>query len=164
MHGASLATVSWEPTAQEIEEKLIEMAYAWGDIEESLDELVQAGDDDFMIPAALVTTPLKKAFRVEARYAENGFGDPCSIFAMLFDVADPEGRKAARKLEGERGGLLAQGVTKIARPWHSEDYLEILQVPRSSPVGGQIDHPLHWEPGLRRRAGLCLGAPERRTG
>lgn len=28
--------VAWEPTEQEIEEKLIELAYVWGDIEECL--------------------------------------------------------------------------------------------------------------------------------
>src|SRR4051794_35456724 len=33
----SLATaMGWEPTAKEVEEKLIQLAYAWGDIEERL--------------------------------------------------------------------------------------------------------------------------------
>jgi hypothetical protein len=29
--------VRWEPTEQEIEEKLIELAYVWGDIEEGVE-------------------------------------------------------------------------------------------------------------------------------
>jgi len=31
--------VAWEPTQQEIEEKLISLAYLWGDIEESTEDI-----------------------------------------------------------------------------------------------------------------------------
>ncbi len=129
------------------------MAYAWGDIEEGLDELRKSDDEDFSISAGITTSALKKAFRVEARCTENGFGDPCTVYAVLFDVADSEARQAARGLESERG-LLGQGIRRIARPWHSRDYLEIIQVPRSTPVQGQIcrrqgeDHPASVSPSL----------------
>jgi hypothetical protein len=42
---ATLLAVGWEPTDQEIEEKLIELAYTWGDIEEEI-EMAASGDDN----------------------------------------------------------------------------------------------------------------------
>jgi very-short-patch-repair endonuclease len=148
--------VNREPTTQEIEEKLIEMAYIWGDIEERLE---RDGDESAEGPLADVAQAgflLREAFRVEAVMTRNGFDDPCSSYLVLFDVADPKARKTvARLADGILDHhILSPYILEHARPWHSNDHLEIKLVPRSQPVEGQIcrrrgeQHPAKVNPSL----------------
>jgi very-short-patch-repair endonuclease len=127
---ATILDVNWSPSAQEIQEKLIEMAYTWGDIEK---ELAEEPGGEAAFNSAMIETP----FRIEAIYDENGLGDPCVFYVLLFDVADDGARENARLLE-QHGSLLDEVIKRHARPWHSTDYLSIKQVPRSTPVEGEI--------------------------
>jgi hypothetical protein len=89
--------MQWQPSPQEIEDKLIEMAYVWGDIEEELERAVEDIPFDNVTTTRARTAPrVARAFRVEAVYDENGFGDPCSIYELLFDVADHDARVRQR--------------------------------------------------------------------
>ena len=58
---------SWQPSDAVVQEKLIEMAYTWGDIEEHV-ELRAIDEDDEA--AARLSGRLAKAFRVEAVFDE----------------------------------------------------------------------------------------------
>lgn len=69
------------PTAQEISEKLIEIAYIWGDIEEKLELLPRASGDD---PGGDLGYSVGKAFRVEAKFGRNGWDDPCVFAPELY--------------------------------------------------------------------------------
>jgi very-short-patch-repair endonuclease len=122
--------VNWTPSEKEIEEKLIELAYTWGDIEKELEE--DPGGE-----AGFNSAMIESAFRVEAIYDENGFGDPCVFYVLLFDVADDQARENALDLE-RHGSLLYKVIERRARPWHSSDYLLIKRVSRSTPVEGEI--------------------------
>ena len=62
---ATLNVVSWEPTEQEIEEKLIQLAYAWGDIEEQIEKEALASDTK----ANFNSSMLHEAFRTRRRDA-----------------------------------------------------------------------------------------------
>jgi very-short-patch-repair endonuclease len=125
--------MNWEPTEQEVEEKLIELAYTWGDIEEEIESRSIAGDNE----ATFLSAMIENAFRVEAVYGENDFNDACSFYHVLFDVADRDARESSRDLE-QHGSGLWELVRERARPWHSRDFLVIRKVPRSTPVEGQI--------------------------
>jgi very-short-patch-repair endonuclease len=151
--------MAWEPSVEEIEEKLIELAYAWGDIEEDLEHWAASSahesDDYEALRRALLAEKVGKAFRVEAIYDENGFGDPCSLYVVLFDVTDALAREAARELDStDNLADLRSLVIDRARPWHSRDNLAIKLVPPSTPVSGQIcrrfleRHPARSEPDL----------------
>ncbi len=130
--------VHWEPTDQEVEEKLTEMAYIWGDIEEKIE--VEARDADNPISnEQFLSEAVGKAFRVEAVYDENDFSDPCSSYILLYDVADKGARSTVETLD--RLGLrasLSRHIVKMARPWHNHHHLHVKLVPRSTPVEGQI--------------------------
>jgi very-short-patch-repair endonuclease len=154
--------VGWEPSAQEIEDKLFELAYVWGDIEEQLAHWSLLNHDD--IESGLydqhaqieLLALVQDAFRVEAAFERNGFGDPCSTYALLFDVADSEARDTARKLDEPTFFRieLQNLIKELARPWHTRDNLMIKIVSRSTPVTGQIcrrlgeRHPPNVEPAL----------------
>jgi len=103
--------VTWYPTGEEIEEKLIELAYAWGDIEELLElQALAEGEGEFVPavarPAAVgkkreLSMAIGAAFRVEAQFGENDFADPCTFYVLLYDVTDPRGREAAAQVESD---------------------------------------------------------------
>ena len=61
--------MSWEPTEQEIEEKLIALAYLWGDIEESTEDIPFTPAHEARTKLA---EPIRKAFRVEVVFDYNG--------------------------------------------------------------------------------------------
>jgi very-short-patch-repair endonuclease len=129
---ATLVSVGWEPTEQEIEEKLIELAYVWGDIEEDVEAKASTGDNE----ANFLSAMLGRAFRVEATFGENGWADPCVFYELLFDVADADAREGARDIGSAR--LLDELIREKAQPWHTRDYIKIRTVPRSTPVEGQL--------------------------
>lgn len=151
----------WEPTTQEIDEKLVELAYIWGDIEEAfLAVSTQAADDIYFgRPTgnqeydANVGHALSHAFRVEAYFEHNGWGDPCVWYRLVFDVTDRAKRRAARWLQDNSDGLRAE-ITSRASMWHTRDFLEIASVPRSAPLMGHLcrrageEHPAGTEPTL----------------
>jgi very-short-patch-repair endonuclease len=124
--------VTWEPTEQQIEEKLIELAYTWGDIEEEIEKLALTGDNE----ANFISAHLDDAFRVEATFGENKWGDPCTYYVLLYDVATHKGREGAREIG--YGRMLHDLISEKAQPWHTRDNLIIKQVPPSTPVEGQI--------------------------
>ena len=149
--------VSWEPTEQEVQEKLIELAYTWGDIEEELEVLAARTDfepDDYQARFwdKSLPTEVSLAFRVEAQFGENGFGDPCTFFVLYYDVTDNEARATAKRVEGDP--TLRRVILNMAHPWHNRDFLLVKQVPRTAPVGGQIcrrrleEHPANPTPSL----------------
>ena len=109
---ATLVPVSWEPTEQEIEEKLIELAYTLGDIEEEI-EKAASGDDG---EANFLSAMLSEAVRVEAVFGENDWADPCTFYVLLFDVAAQEGRESARLLQ-ESGSKLSGLIRDLGHPW-----------------------------------------------
>jgi very-short-patch-repair endonuclease len=142
--------VRFEPTEQEIEEKLIELAYTWGDIEEEIElTTIQHDAPEFNFLSQMIG----RAFRVEAQFGENGFGDPCTFYVLLYDVTEDSARNAARELESHPFDL-ARMIQDRARPWHTSDNLLIKQVPPSTPVEGQIcrrlgeKHPARVTPSL----------------
>jgi very-short-patch-repair endonuclease len=126
--------VNWEPTEQEVADKLIELAYAWGDIEECLAlEAIHEGVDS---PEGDLEAAVDEAFRVEATFGRNDFDDPCSLFVLCFDVADVSARRASNVVEeSER---LRQLILDVAKPWHSSNYLIVRRTRPSSPVEGQL--------------------------
>jgi very-short-patch-repair endonuclease len=151
--------MGWEPTPEEIEDKLIAWSYIWGDIEEQLlgEVWVQHEPDDLVqIERAQTSELVGKAFRVEAVFDWNGWGDPCSEFHLLFDVTDAEARKAAHVFESRttQRQTLSQAISQLGHPWHSENNLVIRTVTQSTPVIGQIcrrigeQHPPSREPTL----------------
>jgi very-short-patch-repair endonuclease len=125
--------MSWEPTEQEVQEKLIALAYTWGDIEESLAGLAIGGDNE----SIFLSDMTDRAFRVEATFGRNDWEDPCSFYELLYDVADPQAREAAKDL-GKYGSGLWKIVADEASPWHTRDYLKIRVVPKTTPISGQI--------------------------
>lgn len=131
--------MSWTPTEEEIEEKLIELAYAWGDVEEKME--LASLKFDVMTPLAQA---VGRAFRVEVHYTHNDFGDPCTPYVLLYDVADAEAREAVRTLDRFHLAKIINGET---RTWHGDHSLIVRQVRRGAPVEGQIcrrlgqDHP-----------------------
>lgn len=132
--------MSWHPTGQEIQDKLIEMAYVWGDIEEELELIAMRTDPesnsiDELMDAGL-SAAVGLAFRVEARFGENDFGDPCSIYVLCYDVADKAARETAKAVETSE--TLSRLVVDKARPWHTRDFLLAKLVPTTAPVEGQI--------------------------
>jgi very-short-patch-repair endonuclease len=156
--------VNWEPTAEDIQNKLIEMAYRWGDIEAVLAErslpgagLADVESDDYPAMAKAMEFNeahhvVNAAFRVEAVYDENEFGDPCSVYVLLYDVTDEAARNAANQaLKNQR---LLELIRDMARPWHTRDFLYIKSVAGSVPVEGQIcrrfgeKHPKGVQPSL----------------
>ena len=149
--------MNWSPTEQEIEEKLIELAYAWGDLERRLvDGLLDFDPDPEAVRRSLLGLKITKAFRVEAIYVQNGFGDPCSTYVLLFDVTDTKAREAARPLSSSTSARqdLQDLINDFAHPWHQRDNLIVKVVPRSTPVAGQIcrrhpeEHPAKMAPDL----------------
>jgi very-short-patch-repair endonuclease len=141
--------VAWSPTEEEIQEKLIELAYTWGDIEEEI-ELTSTHDvPEFNFLAEMVG----RAFRVEAQFDENDFGDPCTFYVLLYDVTSEKARDGARELQSHPFDLVRL-INDRARPWHSSDNLIIKQVPPTTPVEGQIcrrlgeKHPARVTPSL----------------
>jgi very-short-patch-repair endonuclease len=141
--------VTWEPTQQEIEEKLIELAYLWGDIEESTEDIPFTTVDEARTRLA---EPIRKAFRVEVIFDHNGWNDPCTYYVLSYDVTDKEARRAADTVEGNP--TLRTLINRVARPWHSSDNLIVSRVPPGTPVRGQIcrraweAHPPQPEPSL----------------
>jgi very-short-patch-repair endonuclease len=126
--------VNWEPKAADIDEKLTELVYAWGDIEEEIEARALEGDNE----AGFLSSVLSHAFRVEAVFDHNGWMDPCTFYVLLYDVADREARDAARDLE-EHGGGLRRLILERARPWHTRDFLRIRTVAKSTPLeSGEI--------------------------
>ena len=128
----------------QIEEKLTEMAYTWGDIEEEIElEATQGVNDE---RAQRLSELIGKAFRVEAFFDHNQWDDPCTSYLLLFDVADREGRDAAHLLTssgalsggpaGDRGGA-TNLILERARPWHRRDHLVIKTVKRASRSWGR---------------------------
>jgi len=79
------------------------MAYAWGDVEERLElwePLAGAEKDDYQaIEDSWLAAQVAAAFRVEAQYDENGFGDPCVFFVLLYDVTVQKAREAAAAVD-----------------------------------------------------------------
>jgi very-short-patch-repair endonuclease len=131
---ANLVAVSWEPTEQQTEEKLIELAYTWGDIEEEIEVTAMQNDaPEYSFLAEMIG----RAFRVEAQFGKNGWGDPCTFYVLLYDVTEDRARDAARELQSHAFGLVTL-IQDRARPWHTRDNLIIKQVPPSMPVEGQI--------------------------
>jgi very-short-patch-repair endonuclease len=118
--------MNWDPAEEEIEEKLVEFAYLWGDVEEELAKTYPG-----------LAERARRAFRVEAFYGRNGWDDPCVWYRILFDVTDSRAREAARALENN-STILRDVITKIARPWHTHDYLFINAVVPTTPVVGQV--------------------------
>jgi len=141
--------VSWEPTEQEIEEKLIAQAYLWGDIEESTEDIPFTTKEEARNRLA---EPLRKAFRVEVIFDRNGWNDPCTYYVLLYDVRDAEARLAADTVDNN--GTLREMVNHIAHPWHGTDNLIVRRVLPSTAVSGQLcrraweTHPAHTEPSL----------------
>jgi very-short-patch-repair endonuclease len=151
--------MGWEPTDQEIEDKLIAWSYTWGDIEEQLENegrIWHESDDVPQMRRAQAVHLVGQAFRIEAVFNVNGWGDPCSEYHLLFDVTDPDARETARVLERQthERHAIQDAIRDLGHPWHSDDNLVIRTVPRSTPVQGQIcrrrgeQHPPSREPSL----------------
>lgn len=128
------------PSEQEIENKLIELAYIWGDIEEELETLAGRTDPESYDLDELMDSGLSAAvgwaFRVEARFGENEWGDPCTVYVLCYDVAESGARETAKVVENSE--TLRRLIVDKARPWHTRDFLLATLVPRSVPVQGQI--------------------------
>ena len=141
--------MSWEPTPQEIEEKLIALAYLWGDIEESTEDIAWTPADEARTKLA---EPISKAFRVEVIFDRNGWNDPCTYYVLSYDVTDSEARVAAETVE--RNPTLRTLINHVAHPWHSTDNLIVQRVPPSTAVTGELcrraweKHPARTEPAL----------------
>ena len=147
--------MNWEPSAQEIEEKLIEMAYIWGDIEEQMEIAASEAEAGPISDEQFLAESVGNAFRVEAIFDRNDFNDPCSTYLLLFDVADKSSRKATDTIERFRlRQMLSEYIRDHARPWHSDDHLRLKLVPRSIPIEGQVcrrlgeEHPPQVTPSL----------------
>jgi very-short-patch-repair endonuclease len=142
--------VAWEPTEQEIEEKLIELAYTWGDIEEAIEFRSAMHDEPEF---SFLSDMIGRAFRVEAQYGENDWGDPCTFYLLLYDVTDESARDAAHELQTHAFGLPTL-ILERASPWHTRDNLLIKQVSPTTPIEGQIcrrlgeKHPARVTPSL----------------
>src|SRR5688500_12755894 len=95
--------MDWEPTETEVEDKLIEMAYVWGDIEERIEQEAADADGGPLSNEQGVAWGVGRAFRVEAIYDQNGFGDPCSSYVLLYDVTDKNARKAVEHWNRREG-------------------------------------------------------------
>jgi hypothetical protein len=90
--------VGWEPTDQEIEEKLIELAYTWGDIEEEI-EMAASGDDN---EANFLSHVIGEAFRVEAVFGENHWADACTFYDCSMTLRRLKGaRRLGKSALGE---------------------------------------------------------------
>lgn len=140
-------------------DKLIELAYTWGDIEERI-EIEAAEADNPISDEQFLAYNVGRAFRVEAVFGRNSFDDPCTYYVLLYDVADAQARKVLRELNSGQGltepleRRLRGIVNELAQPCHSNDNLIIKAVARSTPVEGQIcrrlgeEHPPKLEPTL----------------
>ena len=73
----------WEPTTEEIEEKLIALAYLWGAIEESTEDIAWTPAD---VARTKLAEPIRKAFRVEVIFDRNDWNDPCTYYVLFYDV------------------------------------------------------------------------------
>jgi hypothetical protein len=78
-------------------------------------------------------------------FDQNGWGDPCTFYVLLYDVTDAEGRKAAARVE--KNAELRRLILDMASPWHNSDFLIVRRATPSIPVEGEIcrrfleDHP-----------------------
>lgn len=147
--------MAWEPSTQEVEDKLIEMAYIWGDIEEQVEMAAHEAEGGPVSDEQFLAGAVGRAFRIEAVFERNGFNDPCSTYLLLFDVADRQSRSAADTIERfNLRAMLSSYITDMARPWHTRDHLHVKLVPRSTPVLGEIcrrlgeEHPERHQPSL----------------
>jgi very-short-patch-repair endonuclease len=142
--------MGWEkPTPDAIQEKLVELAYVWGDIEEEIETEASrdAESDDYEVGMSrFLSDVIGRAFRVEVVYDENDFGDPCTVYNLLYDVESEKAREGAALLRTD-GDRLNRLILDKADPWHSNYFLQIRVVPASTPVKGEIcrrigqDHP-----------------------
>lgn len=171
------AVMGWQPTDEEIEEKLIELTYTWGDIEEKLEAAGIAADEmsrrtytqgdfeewdplsgfDELVELGRLSTAIGHAFGVEATYDENDFGDACVVYILSFDVADAKAREAANEVE--KSALLRQLIIDVARPWHTDHFLLIKRVPRGTQPQGKPCHRRSREPGARDTFASQMGTP-----
>jgi very-short-patch-repair endonuclease len=138
----------WEPSAQEIQEKLIDLAYTWGDIEE---EVYRLSEGDPESDWDVIRSALGIAFRVEAVFGRNGWNDPCTFYVLLYDVTDGNARGAANAVDQS---IFRALIKTRAQPWHTDDYFMVRRVHRGTPVEGEIcrrvgeRHPSSSEPTL----------------
>jgi len=123
-----------QPSAEEVDAKLIELAYIWGDIEERVQQ--EAGGALFGDVFEPLAVALGKAFRVEAQFGENDFHDPCTWYVLFYDLAEKDAREASKVVEDE--ARLRSLITDMASPWHTRDFLAVRRTSRGAPVGGQI--------------------------
>jgi Protein of unknown function (DUF559) len=113
--------------ANALEELLVEMTYAWSDIERELDE-------DHRGPLLLC---LSDAFRVEAVEDENDFRDPNTIYDLLFDAEDPKARTSARQVR-QNSELVSRTIKKYVEVWDRRYDHRVRVVPRSASARGLI--------------------------
>lgn len=112
--------MTFQPTAQEVDDKLLELAYAWGDVEEALRRHGQASGEGY----ASLFNMVQKAHHVEVAFSENDFGDPCTPFILHFDVRDSDARSAAATIRQRSTGWNSKGldyfINEVTDSWHSK--------------------------------------------
>ena len=144
--------MSEKPIEQDARDKLIEMSYLWGDIEERIELDAINAERTAPQDEPSLAEQVDKAFRVEAEFFSNGWGDPCVWYLLLYDVTDHDAREAAAYVERNR--VLKNTIAEVARPWHTRDFLIVKRVPTDTPVAGQVcrrfleDHPAPVQPDL----------------
>lgn len=109
----------FEPTEQDIEEKLLELAYQWGDVEREMEEWGRFYNEGF----SALFHAVQKAYLVEVMYDENDFGDPCTPYVLYFDVTNEEARSAAARVKatyGQSGKSLTSFINEVADSWHTK--------------------------------------------
>ena len=112
------------PTEEETSEILVEMTYAWTDIEQTF--------EDGRLPGIL-----PKAFRVEATEGENDWADPWIAYQILFDADDADARKAAKEAR-EAEKAIDTVILNHVGVWDRRYTHFVRVVPRSVSVKGLI--------------------------
>jgi len=109
---------------QAIEETLAEMTFAWIDIEQELERGTMRG----LLPSA---------FRVEAVESENDFGDPQTVYTILFDAEDARAREAARKVR-DFASHLHKVIREHVQVWDGRYTHMVRVVPTSVAISGLV--------------------------
>src|SRR4051812_6369567 len=101
---------------QRFDELLVEMTYAWTDIEQQL--------------SGTGLPEVCTAFRVEAREDANDFGDPYPEYDLLFDAEEPAARQAAQQVRAA-SDIIHSTIRHYVEMWDRRYSHRVRVVPRS---------------------------------
>jgi very-short-patch-repair endonuclease len=130
--------------ADQFEERIVELAYRWPEVEKALADdpnepclaVPNEGDREHPEVELYLSHALDMAFRVEAVATANRFGDEATIYELFYDVQDDPARAAARVVR-EFGDYLHDAINAHVPIWDPR-YTHIVRVvPRGTPAEGQ---------------------------